>query len=151
MSTPTDTTTTEAFVAGFAAGWAGGREGFFERFLPLMDDDVLLRQPLLPAARGHAGFRQLFEPLFAAIPDLRGEVLGWRHEPDGVTIDLALTGTLDGLRLAFVTHDRLVLREGRALERHARFDPWPLVLAALRRPRAGLPLLLAPLRRRLTK
>jgi ketosteroid isomerase-like protein len=150
MSMSTDSPT-EAFVERFAAGWAGGADGFFERFLPLMDEDVLLRQPLLPAARGHAGFRALFEPLFAAIPDLRGEVLSWTPEVDGVTIELALSGTVDGLPLAFVTRDRLVLRDGRALERHARFDPRPLLLVALRRPRVGLRLLSAPLRRRLGK
>lgn len=136
---------TEAFVERFAAGWAAGTEGFFDRFLPLATDDVLLRQPLLPAARGHEGFRALFEPLFAAIPDLRGDVLGWTPEPDGATIELALHGTLDGVALDFVTHDRIVLRDGLMAERHAQFSPRPLLAAALRRPRAGLSLLAAPL------
>ena len=140
------TATQEAFVEQFAAGWAGGADGFLDHFLPdLVDEEVLLAQPLLPPARGHAGFRRLFEPLFAAIPDLRGEVLGWHPELDGVTIELALRGTLDGLPLAFVTHDRIVLRDGRILERHAQMDPRPLLLAALRRPRTGLPFLTAPL------
>ena len=34
-------------------------------------------------------------------------------------------------------------------ERHAQFDPRPLLAVALRRPRAGIPLLAAPLRRQL--
>lgn len=136
----------EAFVEQFAAGWAGGADGFLDHFLPdLVDEQVVLAQPLLPPARGHDGFRSLFESLFAAIPDLHGEVLGWRPESDGVTIELALRGTLDGLPLTFVTHDRIVLREGRILERRAQMDPRPLLLVALRRPRAGIPLLTAPL------
>ena len=142
----------EAFVEQFAAGWAGGAAGFLDHFLPaLVDEQVVLAQPLLPPARGHAGFRDFFEPLFAAIPDLRGEVRGWRPEPDGVTIELALHGTLDGLPLDLLTHDRIVLRDGRILERRAQMDVRPLLLAALRRPRAGIPLLAAPLLRRLRR
>jgi hypothetical protein len=140
------------FVERFDAGWRSGREGFLDHFLPaLIDEHVLLAQPLLPPARCHDGFRELFEPLFAAIPDLRGEVLDWWPTPGGVTIHLVLRGTLDGLPLELVTHDRIVLREGRVLERHAQFDLRPLLLAALRRPRAGVLLLTAPLRRALAR
>lgn len=139
-----------AFVEQFAAGWAGGADGFLDHFLPdLVDEQVVLAQPLLPAARGHDGFRALFEPLFAAIPDLRGDVRGWQATADGVEIELALNGTLDGLPLAFVTRDRVVLRDGRILERHAQIDLRPLLVAIARRPRAGIPLLAAPLRRQL--
>jgi hypothetical protein len=137
-----------AFVEQFDAGWRDGAAGFLDHFLPaLVDEDVVLRQPLMPPARGHAGFRAFFEPLFAAMPDLRGEVFGWRPETDGVTIDLALSGTLDGVPVKLVTRDRIVLRDGRILERGAKLSPLPLLLAVLRRPRTGLPLLLAPLRR----
>jgi hypothetical protein len=152
MTATSETNATGAFVERFDAGWRAGRDGFLDHFLPaLVHEDVVLAQPLLPAVHGHDGFRGLFEPLFAAIPDLRGEVLGWQPEPDGATIELALRGTLDGLPLAFVTRDRIVLRDGRMLERRAQFDPRPLLLAAVRRPRAGLPLLAAPLRRRLAE
>ncbi len=137
-----------AFVEAFDVGWRRGGAGFVEHFLALADEDVLLTQPLLPAVRGHDGFRALFEPLFAAMPDLHGEVRDWTPEPGGVTIELAVRGTLDGLPVAFTTRDRIVLRDGKMLERHARFSPLPLLHAALRRPRKGLPLLLAPLRGR---
>jgi len=136
-------------VERFDAGWRRGREGFFEHFLALSDENVLLTQPLLPRSRGHAAFRATFAPLFAAMPDLRGEVVGWEPEPDGVTIRLALHGTLGGLPVELVTRDRVVLRGGRMLERHARLNPLPLLLAALRRPRIGLPLLAAPLLQRI--
>jgi len=148
MAATSGTSATETFVERFAAGWAGGAEGFFERFLPLMDEDVVLRQPPLPAARGHAGFRAFFEPLFAAIPDLRGEVLSWAPEPDGATVVLELRGTVDGLPLRFVSRDRLVLRDGRALSRHARLELRPILRVAARRPRFAWRLLVAPLLRR---
>lgn len=140
-----------AFVEQFDAGWRAGGAAFVDHFLALADPDVVLTQPLLPKVRGHAAFRALFEPLFAAMPDLRGEVVGWTPEPDGVRIELAVRGTLDGLPVAFVTRDRIVLRDGLMCERHAQFDPLPLVRAALRRPRKGLPLLLDPLRRRFAR
>lgn len=138
-----------AFVERFDAGWRGGAPTFIDHFVPaLVDEEVVLSQPLLPAARGHDGFRAFFETLFAAMPDLRGEVRGWRPEPNGVTIELALHGTLDGVPVELVTHDRIVLRDGRILSRRAQMDPRPLLAAVVRRPRAGLPLLVTPLRRR---
>jgi ketosteroid isomerase-like protein len=140
-----------AFVEQFGAGWAGGTDRFLDHFLPdLVDERVVLSQPLLPAAYGHDGFRALFEPLFAAMPDLRGEVRGWDPTGDGVVIELAVEGTLDGLPLAFVTRDRIVLRDGRMTSRHAQMDPRPLLAAAVRRPRSGIPLLAGPLLRRLS-
>ncbi len=148
MSATGSTSEAARFVEQFDAGWRRGGPGFVDHFLALTDEEVLLTQPLLPAARGHAGFRGMFEPLFAAMPDLHGEVRDWSEQADGVTIELAVHGTLDGYPVEFVTRDRIVLRDGRMLERHAKFSMRPLLLAALRRPRAGLPLLLAPLRRR---
>lgn len=139
-----------AFVERFDAGWRGGAPTFLDHFLPdLVDEQVVLSQPLMPAARGHDGFRAFFEDLFAALPDLRGEVRGWRAEDDGVTIELVLRGTLDGLPIELVTYDRIVLREGRILSRRAQMDMRPLLAAVARRPRAGLPLLAAPLGRAL--
>ncbi|HMJ04597.1 MAG TPA: nuclear transport factor 2 family protein [Conexibacter sp.] len=139
-----------AFVERFDAGWRGGAPTFLDHFLPdLVDDEVVLSQPLLPPARGHDGFRAFFETLFGVMPDLRGDVRGWRPEHAGVTIELALHGTLDGLPVELVTHDRIVLRDGRILSRKAQMDLRPLLAAVARRPRAGLPLLTAPLTRAL--
>lgn len=138
------------FVERFDAGWRGGADTFLDHFLPdLVDEQVVLSQPLLPPARGHDGFRAFFETLFGAMPDLRGDVRGWRSEPDGVTIELALHGSLDGVPVELVTHDRIVLCDGRILSRRAQMDVRPLLAAVARRPRAGLPLLTAPLGRAL--
>lgn len=138
-----------AFVEHFRTGWAGGAETLVPLFLPdLLDPDVVMTQPLLPAARGHDGFQAFFDTLFGAIPDLHGEVRAWRPTEDGVEIDFVLFGTLGGLPLELPTTDRIVLRDGRVLERHARTDPRALAAAILRRPRAALGLVVASLRRR---
>jgi ketosteroid isomerase-like protein len=136
-----------AFVEHFRAGWAGGADTLVELFLPrLLDPDVVMTQPLLPPARGHDGFAAFFELLFDAIPDLRGTVRDWRPTDDGVEIDFTLHGTLGGEPFELPTTDRIVLREGRVLERQARMDPRALAATVVRHPRASLPLLIGPLR-----
>jgi hypothetical protein len=128
------------FVEQFAAAWRAGAEGL-RKFESLLDPDVLLRQPLMPTVRGSAGFRAQFDAIFAAVPDLRGEVLAWGPTGDGVLIDLGLRGTVGGRPVELVTCDRIVLKDGRLRERHARMDPLPLVRATLARPRTALRLL----------
>ncbi len=135
-----------AFVEHFRAGWAGGRATLIPRFLPdLLDPDVVMTQPLLPPARGLDGFAAFFDALFGTVPDLRGETLRWRATDDGVEIDFVLRGTLGGAPIELPTTDRIVLREGRVLERHARTDPRALAATVARHPLASLPLLTAPL------
>lgn len=136
-----------AFVEHFRAGWAGGAETLVPRFLPdLLDPDVVMTQPLLPPARGHDGFRAFFETLFGAIPDLHATVRTWRPTDDGVEIDFTLHGTLGGAPIELPTTDRIVLRDGRVLERHAKTDPRALVTTIARHPLASLPLLMGPFR-----
>lgn len=129
-----------AFVGRFGAAWAAGAEGL-RGFEELLTPDIVLTQPLLPEARGPAGFRAQFDALFAAVPDLRGEVLSWGPTDDGVLIELALRGTLGGRSLELVTCDRVVLRDGLMAARHARMDVTPLLRASLASPGAALPLL----------
>jgi ketosteroid isomerase-like protein len=137
------------FVDFFAQGWAlGAGDQFFEHFEPRLHPDVLMTQPLAPAAHGVGTFRPLFEPLFRAIPDLRGEVRNWGATDDGVLIELHLSGHLGGRPVAWTTVDRIVLEDGKIRERHAYFDPAPLIKAMLLRPQVSLPLLPALLRRR---
>lgn len=138
-----------AFVEHFRAGWAGGVETLVPRFLPdLLDPDVVMTQPLLPPARGHDGFAAFFATLFDAIPDLRGEVLEWRPTDDGVEIDFVLRGTLNGAPVELPTTDRIVLRDGRLLRRHAKTDPRALARTVARHPLALLSLLTATRTRR---
>jgi len=136
-----------AFVEHFRAGWAGGAQTLIPRFLPdLLDPEVVMTQPLLPPARGHDGFAAFFEALFGAIPDLRGTVHDWRPTDDGVEIDFTLHGTLGGAPFALPTTDRIVLRDGRLLARHARTQPRALAATIARHPLASIGLVTAPLR-----
>ncbi len=91
---PTQASATE-FVEFFAAGWELGArdaEGFFRHFGPRMHPDTALIQPIAPDARGRGALRELFGPLFKAIPDLTGTLRRWGQTDDGVFIELTLRG-----------------------------------------------------------
>ena len=132
-----------AFAEHFATGWrvGGPADRFVEHFAAVTAPDVVLIQPLARTVRGHGGMREVFEPLFAAIPDLHGEVQRWGETADGLLIELTLRGTLDGKPIEWTLCDRIVLREGLMVERRSYFDPLPLLAAGLSRPRAGIRLL----------
>jgi ketosteroid isomerase-like protein len=133
----------DAFVARFTAGWAGGRATLGSEFDGHVAEDVLLTQPLLPPARGVEGFRAQLERMFRAVPDLRGHVHAWGPTEDGVLIDMTFHGTLAGRPFELPNCDRIVLRDGLLAERHARFDPLPVLAIAARRPWALAPLVRA--------
>ena len=110
----------QRFVEQFAAGWAmGSHDGFLAFFEPLIDPQVRLEQPPFPAREGWDEFRRFFDELFAAIPDLTGEVRGWRPTGDGASVDLVLTGTFAGRGIRLRSRDELTLRDGRLLARRA--------------------------------
>jgi len=140
MSVAAPTTEAAELVAFFEEGWKAGAtdpERFFAHFGARFTPDCLLTQPLAAPARGPEGLRQLFAPLFHAVPDLRVDVVRWGATDDGALIEIHLHGTLGGRPLAWTAVDRLVLRDGLIAERHSYFDPLPLALTLLRRPRAS--------------
>ena len=123
------------FVGRFADGWARPEGG--ARLLPLLHPEVRLVQPVDGEVRGHDGARAFFDRTFGLIPDLRGEVLRWATGEDLLLIELRLYGTIVGGRpVEWVTSDHIRLENGLVRERVARFDPTPILVAALRSPRA---------------
>ena len=148
----TASTRTDAkeFVEFFAAGWELGArdaEGFFRHFGPRMHPDTALIQPIARPARGADALRELFGPLFKAIPDLTGTLRRWGQTDDGVFIELTLRGHLGSRPVEWTVVDRIILEDGKIRERRSYFDPAPLMKAVALRPRASLPLLLSLFRR----
>ena len=138
------------FVEFFAAGWAIGArdpEAFFRHFGPRMHPNTALMQPIAPSARGPGALRELFGPLFKAMPDLTGTLRRWGQTDDGVFIELTLRGHLGRKPVEWTVVDRIILEDGMIRERRSYFDPAPLLKAVALRPRASLPLLLSLLRR----
>ena len=139
MSAVAQKTDAEVWVEAFAEGWRApdGAAGLVEGFLPWLHEDVRLVQPQIPDLVGYEEFRTGFaDPLFALMPDLRGEVEEWAARGDVIYIQVRLFGTLAGKPFEFRSCDRITLRDGRATERVAFMDPTPILAAALRRPRA---------------
>jgi hypothetical protein len=146
---PTQATATE-FVEFFAAGWELGArdaEGFFRHFGPRMHPDTVLIQPIASPARGPGALRELFGPLFKAIPDLTGTLRRWGQTDDGVFIELTLRGHLGSRPVEWTVVDRIILEDGLIRERRSYFDPTPLLKAVALRPRASLPLVLSLFRK----
>jgi hypothetical protein len=129
----------EEWVAGFAEGWRapGGPDAFVAHFRALLADDVRLIQPQLPTIVGFDAFERRFvRPLFALIPDLHGDVERWAARDDALYVELTLRGTLGRRALAWRACDRIVLRDGLAVERESYYDPTPLLAALARAPRS---------------
>jgi len=129
----------QAWVEAFAEGWREpkGREAFAAHFRPLLAPDVRLVQPRLRTTVGFRAFEEQFvSPLFALIPDLRGEVERWAMREDTVYIELTLRGSIGGRTFNLRACDRVTLDDGVAVERESYFDPAPLLVAIATTPRA---------------
>jgi len=139
------------FADFFAAGWKLGArdaEGFFRHFEQRMHPNAVLMQPIAPPAGGPGALRDLFGPLFKAMPDLTGTLRRWAETDDGVFIELTLRGHLGRRPVEWTVVDRIILEDGMIRERRSYFDSAPLIKAVALRPRASLPLLLSLVRRR---
>ena len=123
----------DRFAARFSAAWS---EPTADRLVALLTDDVVLAGPLVRTSRGKPAAREGLTRLLAFIPDLHAEVHGHWGEGDRVAIHFDLVGTIDGRELRWSVVDIFELRDGQGARRDAHFDPLPLILALLGRPRA---------------
>jgi ketosteroid isomerase-like protein len=136
---PTSTRTAEEWVAGFAAGWAepSDADSFADHFEPMMADDIRLIQPQLPTTVGKRAFREQFaRPMFELLDDVRGTVESWAASGDVAFIELTIRGRVGGRPAELRTTDRVILRDGLAVERVAYTDPLSLLGAVALAPRA---------------
>ena len=120
------------FVQRFADAWSKCDAAALAE---LLDEDVLLVQPMMPSTRGREAARAAFARLFELIPDLRATVHRWGAGDDVLYIEFTLSGTFGGRQLSWPAVDRFVLRDGLALRRVSYFDPLPLAFKMLTRPR----------------
>ena len=134
-----EATAAQAWVEGFIEGWRApaGPESFAAHFKPMLDPEVRMIQPQLPACIGHRAFEEQFvRPLFELIPDVRGEVEHWAMRGNRLYIELTLHGHIAGRPVRFRACDRITLRDGLAVERVSYADPTQLLAPVARTPRA---------------
>jgi ketosteroid isomerase-like protein len=119
------------YVEGFGDAW--GRSDI-EALMALLDEEIVLRQPLLPTTVGKAQAREAFTRLFTAFPGLRGTVHSWAANGDIVFIDFTVSCAFGRGQLSWPAVDRFVLRNGLARERINYFDPTRLFIQILKQP-----------------
>jgi len=130
---PLDEEAAARFVARFREFWRAPATADYS----LLRDDVMLVQPLAPVMHGLAEVRAMFAQVFAALPDMCGEVDRWSARDGALFIEFRLRATLGGRPFEWPAVDRFRLdADGRAIERVTWFDSLPLVVAMTTRPRA---------------
>jgi len=124
----------ETFVATFTDFW---RHPSPERLPELLDDDVVLIQPLAPRTTGIADAQRQFTRFCRCLPHLHARVDRWSGDDDLIFIEFTLHARFGRDRLEWPTVNRLALRDGRAIERATYFDPLVVLPTLLRHPSAG--------------
>jgi ketosteroid isomerase-like protein len=122
----------QAFVERFARAWSQCDAG---ALVALLAADVVLIQPMMPPTRGREAARSAFARLFRLIPDLRATVHRWAEGDEALFIEFTLAGTFGGRAISWPAVDRFELRDGLAVRRVSYFDPVPLTVKMLTRPR----------------
>jgi limonene-1,2-epoxide hydrolase len=138
MATQTSTSATQSasaaslFVDRFETQWSKSNA---DALGELLTDDVVLIQPAMPSITGKQAANEAFSRLFRLIPDLHVRVHRWAARDEVLFIEFTLIGTFGGREVSWPAVDRFLLRDGLAAERISYFDPMPLMLTVLKRPR----------------
>jgi ketosteroid isomerase-like protein len=132
------------FVRRFDTAWSRPSPDALNE---LVHSDIEFIQPMEAPVHGHRDAAAFWRRLLTLIPDLRGEVISWGFRGQHVYLEFRMFGTLGGKPFEWVVLDRIVLEDGRVRQRVAYFNPMPLVLAVLARPRSWLPYLTAQYQR----
>jgi hypothetical protein len=119
------------FVAAFAEFWAAPSP---LRLSELLHPEVVLRQPLAPPTVGIAQAQMQFERFCRCLPDLHARVDHWSSNQDVVFIEFTLYASLGRDALEWPTVNRLILQDGKAIERVTYFDPVAVLPTLLRHP-----------------
>lgn len=123
----------ETFVSTFTDFW---RRPSPQRLPELLHDDVVLIQPLAPRTAGIAEAQRQFTRFCHCLPDLHARVDRWAGESDLLFIEFTLFARFGRDRLEWPTVNRLILRDGKAVERATYFDPLVVLPTFLRHPSA---------------
>jgi hypothetical protein len=117
----TGTTEAEAFVETWSKVWRG-RDSDPQLYMQLLHEGCPLINPINPIKR--EDLPQFVEAVLEAETDIRVVPTRWAETADGsVLIEWLNTGTLHGAPFELRGADRYTLKDGKATEGHAYFDP----------------------------
>jgi hypothetical protein len=118
-------TEAKAFVQNWSKVWRG-RDSDAQLYMELLHEGCPLINPINPITR--EDLPAFVEAVLEAEPDIRVVPTRWAGTDDGsVLIEWVNTGTLHGAPLELRGADRYTLRDGKATEGHAYFDPRPFL------------------------
>lgn len=118
------------FAQRFADAWAQPTP---DRLVALLHDDIVLRQPHLPAIRGKAAALREMRRLLHWLPELHGIVERARGDDEVLYIEWRMKRSR-GSNDAIPAVDRFFLRDGLAAERVVYFDQLRLMRQVLANP-----------------
>jgi ketosteroid isomerase-like protein len=118
-------TEAEAFVENWSKVWRGP-DSDARLYMELLHEDCPLINPINPIKR--EDLPTFVAAVLEAEPDIRVVPTRWAETDDGdVLIEWVNTGTLHGAPFELRGTDRYTLKDGKATEGHAYFDPRPLL------------------------
>jgi hypothetical protein len=128
----------ERYVARWREAWSHGdvEPCLNEHAAMIRDEQTMYIQPLFDAYVGERGMRRVFGRVFALIPDLTAELDHWLVAEGIAFIEFTLTGTLGGKPIRWRVVDRMRLDGEQLAGVETYYDPLPLLIALLTRPRA---------------
>ncbi|WP_309241448.1 nuclear transport factor 2 family protein [Mycobacterium sp. AZCC_0083] len=105
-----------------------------QRLPELLAPEVVLTQPLAAPMIGIQAAQAEFRRFLCCLPDLRGEVDQWCGDGNLVFIEFRLHTRVRGDVIEWRNVNRVVLHEGKAIERVTYFDPLAILPTLLRHP-----------------
>lgn len=121
----------ESFASRFESAWEKPTP---DGLVALLSEDVIIRQPHLPAIRGKAAVHREFTRLFTWIPGTHSIVKSSRESDDVAFIEHELRFPVGEKFIALPAVDRFVLRNGLGVERVVYFDQVRLILSVIKHP-----------------
>jgi hypothetical protein len=119
------------FVAKFVDFWNNPSP---QRLPELLAPEVVLTQPLAAPMIGIQAAQAEFRRFCCCLPDLRGEVDQWCGDGNLIFIEFRLQTRVRGDVIEWRNVNRVVLHEGKAIERVTYFDPLAILPSLLRHP-----------------
>ena len=124
------------WVEQFSYVWDAPRQRL-DRLMRLLSTDIVLKAPTIPpVSRGQIEGRAAFERALRAMPDLRADIHRWSTSGELLFIEMTFSATVGNRKIAWDDVDRILFRNGEAVERVAYFNPEPIKRAFLRSPSA---------------
>ena len=126
MAAARRTTTGRSEAASFVARWTAiWREHDGESWPDLLHDGCVLRNPIGEVKR--QDLPAYMTSLVSGIEEHQIKPIRWGETADGVLIEWEMSGRLPGGAFEIHGADRFTLRDGRAVDGIAYFDPRPLL------------------------